>query len=297
MSCAGGKSDTENEESLQAFKCPRGSCHRHGDTSSTHGFAKRAIKERKYAVSLNRPASPDRITARRIEAAVTVSEKLTLEARTIMDEVRNSRFTTFRTITRALSRRWTVCGLFTLLGLTTGCDPCMNNPCNDGIACNGVETCTADGGQAVCTDGTPVSCDAPTACTEPDGACVDAGETTDDDTPARVDVLQLGNFFYPTGMFRCADEEGEQPPDEGCPTGAGCDAFHWHSDTVTAISSVSDDDIASETAISDPDPCRCGHGKVSEVIRTTIDVSQLDMSVYLEVASLSELPAAGTCPP
>jgi len=68
-----------------------------------------------------------------------------------------------------------------LLQLATGCDPCMNNPCNDGLACNGVETCTVEGNQAVCGDGTPVQCDPPEECTEPDGSCVGPGCTDDFD--------------------------------------------------------------------------------------------------------------------
>ncbi len=198
----------------------------------------------------------------------------------------------FRSITGKVYRKWMACSLFGLLGLTAGCDPCLNNPCNDGIACNGQETCSADGGVAVCSDGTPVVCNSPTVCTEPDGACVDEA-----DAPVRVDVLQRGQFFYPTSQFRCAEEEGEQPPDEQCPTGAGCDEFHWHSDTVVAISAISPDDIASDSTISDPDPCRCGHGKIREVIRTTIDVDRSEFDLYLNVSGLTDLPGAGACPP
>lgn len=62
------------------------------------------------------------------------------------------------------------------LVVVAGCDPCMNNPCNDGIACNGLETCTADGGQAVCADGVAVICASSELCTEPDGDCDASGD-------------------------------------------------------------------------------------------------------------------------
>ncbi|MCH9001988.1 MAG: hypothetical protein IIC02_05380 [Planctomycetes bacterium] len=70
-----------------------------------------------------------------------------------------------------MSRFGAVSGAFVLLVLMTGCDPCMNNPCDDGTVCNGEETCTADGGQAVCADGAPIECADGLTCTEPDGTC------------------------------------------------------------------------------------------------------------------------------
>ncbi len=85
----------------------------------------------------------------------------------------DSSHTMLRTAVRVVSRLGAFCGVAAMLVFTTGCDPCMNNPCNDGAACNGTETCTADGGQAVCGDGTAVVCDAGTCCAEPDGLCVD----------------------------------------------------------------------------------------------------------------------------
>ncbi len=311
---------------------------------------------------------------------------------------------------RGASRGGTALGMFTMLVLITGCDPCLNNPCDDGLACNGTETCTGDGGQAVCADGTPVVCDAGTACTEPDGACVDPcidadcddgdpcttdtcapsedgtaacmnedegcddgdvctendacdsldgicsgtpiecpegevcdggvcvpsctsdAECDDDDlctddmcdasgrcshtarvcaegescdpatgecgseTLVQVDVLQLGNFYYPTALFRCAAAEDEREPDEFCPNGAGCDEFHWHSDAVAAILSVTGVAGASENTVTDPLPCRCGHGKVSEVSRSTIEIGESEMEAYLGTTTLDALPSAGACP-
>lgn len=83
-----------------------------------------------------------------------------------------------QTATR-ISRCGTVCAAIAVLVLMTGCDPCMNNPCNDGVACNGVETCTVTDGAAVCGDGTPVECAAGETCTEPDGTCSAADPCAD----------------------------------------------------------------------------------------------------------------------
>ena len=67
-------------------------------------------------------------------------------------------------------------------------DLCTDNTCDDGDACNGVETCDADTGD--CVDGTPVSCDFPTFCFEPDGACVDPCDDADcsDDNDCTTDT-------------------------------------------------------------------------------------------------------------
>lgn len=50
-----------------------------------------------------------------------------------------------------------------VLGCTDATD------CDDGVACNGDETCSAAG---LCEDGTPVDCLETETCTEPDGTCV-----------------------------------------------------------------------------------------------------------------------------
>ena len=52
--------------------------------------------------------------------------------------------------------------------------PCTNNPCDNELACDGLERCTYDSNfDPVCIDGTPIEClEAVTFCTEPDGACV-----------------------------------------------------------------------------------------------------------------------------
>jgi len=73
--------------------------------------------------------------------------------------------------------------VLSLIG-AAGCDPCLNNPCDDGVACNGTETCTASGGQVECSAGTTVECTNGQTCTEPDGicdGCVDAADCDDGD--------------------------------------------------------------------------------------------------------------------
>ncbi len=307
-----------------------------------------------------------------------------------MDELRNSKLIKLQAKACAIPRCVKIGAICVMFISLTGCDPCLNNPCDNGIACDGMETCTADGGQAVCTDGTAVECVDPTpVCTEPDGACIDPCEAVDcddendcttdsctltanadgsfetdcindpdcddgdactesdtcgddgvcsgtpiecadgetcvdgncvsdscmdvvcgdgatcdpltgiciDSDPQQVDVLQLGGFFYPTGLFRCADSEEEQAATESCPEGAGCDEFHWHSDMVTAITSTSGAANPVGSAISDPNGCRCGHGRVSEVTRTMITVGASELADYLSATTLSELPSAAACPP
>ena len=49
-----------------------------------------------------------------------------------------------------------VCSFLSLLPFIfgAGCpNPCQNNSCDDGLYCNGVEVCTVDANQAVCSDG------------------------------------------------------------------------------------------------------------------------------------------------
>jgi len=122
--------------------------------------------------------------------------------------------TEFRLVAREVTRWGMICGLTTLLIVTTGCDPCMNNPCDDGVACNGVETCTAEGGQAVCGDGAPVECDSGTFCSEPDGICVDpcADFPCDDEDPCTTDSCVTDA----EGTASCDNT------DEGCDDGDAC---------------------------------------------------------------------------
>lgn len=93
-----------------------------------------------------------------------------------------------------------------------GCDPCMNNPCDNGLACDGLETCTADGGTIMCTDGTPVECTAPEVCTEPDGACAGPcdGVDCDDGDPCTTDTCVADS----SGSTNCVNEV-----DPDCGTG------------------------------------------------------------------------------
>lgn len=76
-----------------------------------------------------------------------------------------------------------VCGFLFLLPFIfgAGCpNPCQNNPCDDGIYCNGVEVCTVDGNQAVCSDGS-FPCEEGEECNEETDSCEAAACETDDD--------------------------------------------------------------------------------------------------------------------
>lgn len=104
------------------------------------------------------------------------------------------------------------CTVIFLLPFIIGCDPCMNNPCTDGLACNGLETCTADGGQAVCDDGTPVDCPAGQICREPDGDCVEGcatNEDCDDGDLCTTDTCQDGTCV--NDQVECQDNETCDP--------------------------------------------------------------------------------------
>ena len=169
------------------------------------------------------------------------------------------------------------------------CDPdtgdCVTDPlCDDG------DLCTTGN----CTDGV---CDFVATVCSPGLSCNPASGDCDDATSMQVDVLQLGGFSYPTGLFRCGAPEDPQDPSESCPEGSGCDEYHWHSDTVAAIASVTGGANVSGNTIDDPDLCMCGHGKVSEVTRTMISLDGFELANYLSLTNLDELPAAGACPP
>ena len=127
------------------------------------------------------------------------------------------------------------CVVFCIV-VVAGCDPCMNNPCDDGLACNGLETCTADGGQAVCMDGTQVFCAFPTFCTEPDGVCVSdgpglcAGNPCDDGLACNGIEVCTSNGFEAVcsdGIpITCGQGEVCQEPSGTCPdpcSGILCD--------------------------------------------------------------------------
>ena len=71
------------------------------------------------------------------------------------------------------------CGLLCVVGCSAGCGVllhpvchCCNNPCDDGLFCNGPETCSIDGARDVCHPGTPVECDEGMVCDEELDACV-----------------------------------------------------------------------------------------------------------------------------
>ena len=74
---------------------------------------------------------------------------------------------------RGVSRWGTICGVFALLVLATGCDPCLNNTCDDGLFCNGAETCAVEDNAAVCVDGTAPECPEGEVCAEITDECLD----------------------------------------------------------------------------------------------------------------------------
>ena len=133
----------------------------------------------------------------------------------------NSRNSRFRGTGRELARWCLICGVGAMLISATACSPCMNNPCDNGLACDGLETCTADGGTFVCTDGTPVACDFPTFCTEPDGACVDpcAGADCDDDNHCTTDTCVTNQ----DGTTTCDSTEAGCDDGDGCTENDACD--------------------------------------------------------------------------
>ncbi|MCH7725447.1 MAG: hypothetical protein IH991_03035 [Planctomycetes bacterium] len=71
------------------------------------------------------------------------------------------------------------CGLLFVVGSSAGCGAlvhpvchCCNNPCDDGLFCNGPEICSIEGALDVCKPGTPVECDEGMVCDEEMDACV-----------------------------------------------------------------------------------------------------------------------------
>lgn len=70
------------------------------------------------------------------------------------------------------------CGLLCVVGFSAGCGlHCVNNPCDDGLFCNGPEICSIDGALDVCEPGTPVECGEGMVCDEELDACVAVGDT------------------------------------------------------------------------------------------------------------------------
>ena len=51
-------------------------------------------------------------------------------------------------------------------------EACSNDPCNDGVYCNGPETCTIDGNLNICHAGVSIECDEGMVCDEEARACV-----------------------------------------------------------------------------------------------------------------------------
>ncbi|MBO6937699.1 MAG: putative metal-binding motif-containing protein [Deltaproteobacteria bacterium] len=117
------------------------------------------------------------------------------------------------------------------------CDPvdgCINlvddTACDDGMICNGAETCDGSGATPGmgCLDGTPVDCDDGDACTtdiceEPAGTCMHAGSDADMDGVAAVgcgtgtDCDDTNDAIYPGAEEVCnaVDDDCDGTPDDG----------------------------------------------------------------------------------
>lgn len=129
-------------------------------------------------------------------------------------------------------------------GTAPGGDSCTNNPCNDSLACNGFETCTFDGGQAECSDGTPVPCDFPEFCTEPYGNCrnpcggydcsddiactTDICTTEEDGTPTCTNVSVCDDGDPCNGVETCDAETGDCVPGRPFECSDGEICFNGH---------------------------------------------------------------------
>lgn len=146
---------------------------------------------------------------------------------------------------KSLGRRcMTTLATVVLLSLGAGCDPCLNNPCDDGLACNGIETCTTNGGSVECGDGVPIECTAPKTCLEPGGcnqSCTTDEECEDGDpcTSDTCDAATSECINVPDcSAIACSCDDGDactvdacnqstgdcdNTPVE-CPTGQTCDS-------------------------------------------------------------------------
>ena len=150
----------------------------------------------------------------------------------------------------------TLCGVVAMLVLVTGCDPCMNNPCNDGAFCNGTETCTVDdaSGEAVCGDGVAVECTAPEVCAEALDACVDPCADVDcnDDDACTEDVCtfttdpETGEFATECSNTAIVCDDGDACTTDGCETAIGC---------VNVITDCDDGDACTEDSCDSATGC------------------------------------------
>lgn len=67
------------------------------------------------------------------------------------------------------------CSMLAFLFLPSCClteEACSCDPCNDGVYCNGPETCTIDGPFNICSEGEPIECEEGMVCDEEARACV-----------------------------------------------------------------------------------------------------------------------------
>ncbi len=161
-------------------------------------------------------------------------------------------------------RCMTTLAMVVLLSLGAGCDPCMNNPCDDGVACNGVELCSADGSGFNCSGGQPIQCEAGETCTEPDGACVGEGcasaEDCDDSDPCTTDDCDATTSEC-TNTPDCTAETCSCDDADAC-TGDACNPETGECD-YTAV-------VCAEGETCDPDTGICA-GTGTSIPQTLLD--------------------------
>lgn len=162
--------------------------------------------------------------------------------------------------------RWgTLCGVFAMLMFVTGCpllDPCSNNPCDDGLFCNGTETCTVEEGEAVCADGDAVACDAGDVCDEDTDECITPDDPCDaldcdDSDECTDDSCVDGACVNDNNTAACDDgdacTEGDVCSDGTCAgTAMDCDDGEACTDDTCADGVCVNDDIvcdAGETCV------------------------------------------------
>jgi len=172
--------------------------------------------------------------------------------------------------------------------------------CDDGLACNGAETCNLD--TSSCELGSSVTCDAPTqcqisnTCQEPSGTCVatdkpdfvicdDGDDCTVGDT-CQSGVCSGGPGADSDGDGDCDDREIEcncNPNDaqEVCHlpnriigrigSGSGEVLLEWHSPTVRRVEVPTDDACATAGQCVNE---RCAKGRIRDVCAVDADCNQ-----------------------
>lgn len=189
--------------------------------------------------------------------------------------------------------------------LSTGALACTTDPeCDDGLACNGVETCNL--GTLLCESGTPVTCPPPTQCQlsnlcqEPSGTCVSTPKSDfvicDDDVVCTVgDTCQGGVCTGGPGTDSDGDGDCDlQEAECNCNPNDGQEVCHlpnrivgrigggpgevlmeWYSPTVRRVNVLSDDACATAGQCVAK---RCVKGKIRDVCAVDADCNQLPLT-------------------